>query len=363
MERLLPDVNREFAGISDVAALQFEVDSLRDRLANTTAQASTERLLADQINTARAIAVLKSPALQLIFDIDNLKDLDISASQRMSVAFLEDIESTQLPDGLVDSVSRDLRVNVHPDSGGDTETAQAVGQSLDKANDDPSFAIASALLKASNPNKLDRNELLKERYRLSVVLANTKTGFDDEEQAQEIARREIEGAEWRVRMLAAFKSVALIMGDSDVWLDFLYSINRQNNSYLIDLVNRLQPELFAINERMAKGDPKALSQEELESVDGIFERIWSTLNKKDSPIPYSPPYQNWLPILIPAMRILDPGNKPGESYTQFRPPIQFVSVPRYRANTEPINSISFKKYDNDYFSPVKERYSDSYFEY
>ena len=52
-------------------------------------------------------------------------------------------------------------------------------------------------------------------------------------------------------------------------------------------------------------------------------RIWSTLKKpEDSVLPYSPPYQEWLKTLLPAMQILDPWQKPGEEYTFFEPPFK-----------------------------------------
>jgi hypothetical protein len=59
---------------------------------------------------------------------------------------------------------------------------------------------------------------------------------------------EINGAEWRVRATAAFKTFDLIVGDADTWNRYLQSIGHQQNIALIEQANCFQPAIFALRE-------------------------------------------------------------------------------------------------------------------
>lgn len=330
----LPELNREFAGISNSAAMHAEIDTLRGQLDESTAQLALERSLAMDIHRARSVAIGNSPALKLVFgvgdDADTPKDrIDIPIDAILSAAFMRNISSTALPEGFATTTAKNLRTLHHPDIGGDTQVAQDIDHGLAKLDKDPGFSIAAALLAAPKQAESDVRSLRLERYRLHLALTGSKPVFDDADQANQSAETEIKGAEWRVRTQAVFKSFELIIGSNEAWNHFLQQIVDTQHMHLIGMVNRIQPIMLGLQERLAKGDPTTLDSSAIETIDSVFERLWSAIgNKKDSVIPYSPPYQNWLEVLLPAMKLLDPGQKPGEEYTSFEPPIRVVSAPK-----------------------------------
>jgi hypothetical protein len=248
----------------------------------------------------------------------------------LSSAFVRKVSSRNLPEGFADTVAKNLRTTNHPDIGGDTQTSQSIAQNLTNLREDPTFSIAAALLAAAPKQKDDPRAQRIERYRLHVALAGASPQFDSKEEARSNADAEIKGAEWRVRTRAAFESFELIIGDEDTWDQFLQNIVQTRHVHLINMVNRLQPTILSLQERLAKGDPIASDTLDIAAIDAVFERIWSTIgNKKGDHIPYTPPYHNWLEVLLPAMELLDPGQKQGEEYTCFEPPIQIMRAPTH----------------------------------
>lgn len=327
------ELNHEFVGLSDAAALQVEIDDLHTQLDSSTSQLALERDLAIGILKARSRAISESSALRLVFGADDDDSLrgkpDIAIDDILSSAFVREITSGELPEGFADTVAKNLLIANHPDAGGDPQVSQDIAHRLSKLKEDPTFSIASALLAAPKGSGEDIDIQRAERYRLHITLSGARPQFDNEEEAKRSAEVEMKGAEWRVRTQAAFKSLELIIGDDDTWNQFLESIVRTQHTYLIHMVNRLQPAMLRLEERLAKGDPITAESLDTPAIDAIFEKIWSTLDKKDTSIPYSPPYQNWLEILLPAMELLDPGEKLGEEYTHFEPPIQARQTPSY----------------------------------
>lgn len=329
------ELNREFAGLSDPTALQAEIDGLHAQLDSSTSQAAVERDLAMEVHRARSLAIAESRALRLVFGVDDedapKDEPNVSIDDALSSAFVRKASSGKLPEGFADTVAKNLRIANHPDTGGDNQVSQDIAHSLAKLKEDSTFSIATALLKNPKNTFGDARGLRIERYRLHLALAGLNPQFDSKEEARNNAEIEIQGAEWRVRTLAAFKSFELIIGDNDAWNTFLQDIARSQQMYLINMVNRLQPTMLGLQERLAKGDPVATDALDIQTIDAVFERIWSTLgSKRDVSNPYSPPYQNWLEILLPAMKLLDPGEKPGEEYTHFEPPIQITrAAPSY----------------------------------
>ena len=347
----LPDVNREFVGLSDTVALQAEIGAMRDQLATTYDQLALERQLASDVHRARSTAILGSPALRLVFEVednDSTKRQDLDIDSVFTSAFMQEVRTRQLPDGFAEFQAKRLRTELHPDAGGDTDTAKSIGGALDNTKADPTFSIISAILAAPSPTVTDAETLRLERYCLSLALEGAVPIFTNAELARKNAEVEINGAEWRVRANASFKTFELLIGDVDTWNSFLASIVRQGHSHLINLVNRLQPAILSIQERLVKGDPISAADLNTEAIDAIFERIWSTLKKKDNDaLPYSPPYQNWLEVLLPALQMLDPGKKPGNDYTYFEPPIRFETAPQprreYGRYGDDLSKIIFKK--------------------
>lgn len=374
-EKLLPVLNQEFPGLSDPTALRAEVAEIQTEIAATTQQLTVERACAKDVIHARMQAIASSPALRLVFETDDkdphLEKPDYSMDRLLSAVFRRKVVATLLPDGFSHTTGKELRTKTHPDLGGDSETAKEVGQFLESINNDPSFSVASAMLKASRQQPTGLEQLRDERYRLTIVKQGLTPIFESEEAAVENAQKEISGAQWRVRADAALLTVDLLLGGNDIWNAFLNSIARGNNPSLVSTINQVQPELLSLQERIYKGDPLAADQLHIDSIDAVFERIWSTIKSKDSPLPYSPPYQNWIEILLPAMRKLDPGKKPGEEYTFFEPPFKVTRMartpsPRLSISNENQNmrqkpfSKSHQKHfysDNTY---NKEKYTNKY---
>ena len=327
------ELNREFAGIADIPALDAEIVGMRAQMTQRTGQLAIERELAEKIHRTRALTILESPALRLVFGFDDSKPRkdkkEFMADEVLSSAFVTNVSSSTLPEGFAESTAKRLRSLAHPDAGNDAEKAKDVDKNLADLGIDPAFSVATGILAA--PRSKDKNigNLRRERYMLHIALTNLKPHFKDSDEAMQNAAVEVEGAPWRVRTVAAFKSLELLMGSRDTWNDFLGSIVESRHIYLINLVNSLQPTIFSLRERLAKGDPVATDALDVDAIDAIFERIWSTLGnkKEDSLIPYRPPYQNWLETLLPAMQMLDPGRKPGVEYTYFESPIRVASRP------------------------------------
>ncbi|MGB4759553.1 MAG: hypothetical protein WBP26_05875 [Candidatus Saccharimonadales bacterium] len=365
-DRALPVSIAEFADISDTAGLQHEVAQLEGRLAAATDQLTAERRHAKSIHTARRLAIEDSPVLRLVFGLQDTEQTTageaeagdftrpdanephISLDDILSSAFLRQVASPTLDEGFQTLTAKQLRAQFHTDrDNNDHETAATIGGALSQAKQDPGLSVATALLAARTETPLTAQELRIRRYQLTLSLAGVEPIFDSQEAAVAHAEKEIAGTEWRVRTHAAMKSMELLLGSNEQWTKFLQGIVKSQKMYLIDLVNRVQPEILSLQERMAKGEPIKLTEAAKTEIDAVFERIWSTLgNKEDSAVPYKPPYQNWLEILLPAMRLLDPGEKPDETYTKFEPPIRIVQVPRYNP---PYRGQSYE----DLFSPHK----------
>ncbi len=322
----LPDLNCEFAGISDAVALRAEISGMTDALSLASDQLVLERELAKSVHRARSQVIMESPALRLVFEVDDDHTPDTSPAPTvddiLTSAFVRKINGRVLPDGFATTVAKSLRHRVHTDTGGDTNTAQQVGMSLNDMSTDPALSVASAILAAPSVPGSDAATLRKERYRISLALDGAEPHFASEDDARESAELEIDGAEWRVRTQAVFKTFELIIGNDDVWNQFLNSIVNERHAYLIDMVNRLQPVILSLQERLAKGQPRLTESLDIDAIDAVFERVWTTIGDRNSSIRYSPPYQNWLEILLPAMQMLDPGQKLGAEYTYFQPPIQ-----------------------------------------
>lgn len=371
MSQLQPELNREFAGLSDLDALQDEVDQMRDQLATATHQLALERRLARDVHRARSIAISQSDALMLVYKVDDKspddESTDSTIGDMLSSAFVRQAPDVTLPEGFAETVAKNLRVASHPDAIGDTQVSQDVGQCLSDLKKDPTFSIASAMLLAPRQTDVDLQARRVERYRLHLALGGAKPQFDNEEEVRITAEAEINGAEWRVRAAAAHKSFELIIGDGDMWNDFLHSIVQGHKPVLIDMVNRLQPAILNRLERITKGDPIPFDTLDTTAIDAIFHRIWSTLSKsKDSDLPYSPPYQNWLEVLLPALELLDPGEKPGEEYTYFKPPIEITHAPihsdgfgRYHDDDEIIHKKKYDEYDVSFYD-TKNNYKTKY---
>ncbi len=325
-DHTLPETIREIPGLSDVQALRAEVSSMRTELAKTSTQMAFERELAGDIHRARSIAIVGNPTLSLVFDIENTDPERATIPtmyDMLSSAFVGQEDIPALPEGFVEGIAKKLRIQLHPDKGNDVSTAGEVAKFLEAVKTDPNFSVASALATTPVNGDVDPQELRDDRYRLSIALSGLKPRFEGAQVAKEHAEVEVSGAEWRIRTQAAFMSYELIVGDNETWNRFLQGIAQERHAYTIALVNRVQPEILSLQERIMKGDPKSLSTKDIEEVDAVFERVWSTLKESDEhTLPYSPPYHSWLEVLLPAMRILDPGQKPGEDYTYFEPPFQ-----------------------------------------
>lgn len=326
----LPDIIREFPGVSDAQALRLEVETLRGELDTTIQQMETERALTGDIRRARAIAIASSPALGLVFKRPQQETTTMQEPEMTDLlthAFFRTVDDSPLPPGLSKTIAKEARTAAHPDAGGDVAVAQTVGELFLRPDVDEVFSVGQALLlSAKNPLVQDATALRNERYRLAITTRAATPVFESETEAQEVAEREINGAEWRVRTFAAFKTIELLIGNDEIWYRFLEDVAQQQNMHIIRQVNRCMPALQSLQERLLKGDPLDTSKMGLEAIDAIFERIWTTLGNKDKDaadgVPYSPPYNNWLEILLPALEMLDPGEKPGEEYTYFEPPFQ-----------------------------------------
>lgn len=335
MSELLPDIPRDFSGIFGSPGMQAEINGLRDQLSASTARLTHERFLATQIHQARTEAIAASPALRAVFDYDGITtrspqtDLPDTASILASAFLTSGVEAPMLPEGFAETTAKQLRQANHPDRGNNTSTAQDIAQHLSALDTDPTLAIARAMTTAPTLASDSPQDLRTERYRLQLALtATSKPLFTNEAEAQRTAETEIQGTEWRVRTSAALKSFMLITGGDAVWNNFLQGIVDQQNMYLINMVNRLQPQMLALQERLVQGNPIPVDRLDLPAIDAVFEHIWGILGPNHN-ADYSPPYQNWLEILLPAMRMLDPGEKPGEEYHKFEPPIRVVQQPIY----------------------------------
>lgn len=333
-------INASFDDIPN-SILRLEVDELRTKLNNLTQQMALERESAAQIHTARMFAIDASPALKRIFTA-NLKPEEIDTTQLLSAAFGREVSIGVLPSGMVKGLQKSLRAAVHPDHGGDAEAASSVGSALDDIDEDEVFAATRAMLVAEP--KEDEQSLRDERYRLTLALDSSETVFSDEDEVLQYTQSEIEATEWKIRVSAALKTVGLVLGENDDLMRFMHSIVRSQSIELINLMNSYLPEILSIQERIAKGNPKVLTEAEIEFIDQIFERTWSTLHKPDDAlVPYSPPYQHWLPIILPALRALDPGRKDGELYTFFEKPIKVISSPPVQARSPQQGSLFDEK--------------------
>lgn len=325
MTEVLPAVNHEVSGITDVPTLLGDIDRLRAQLGAATEQITHEQRLAIGVHRARGMAMAESPALRLVFGVKEDQPPvpeagEVDVSMILSSAFMRAVGPRTLPEGFSQTVTRHLRKTTHPDVVGEAEVSKEVGGALDGSLIDPALGLAKAMLEVPVPPVAGRRELLVERHRLHLAVSNIRPSFIDEAEASEIAEKEVAGAEWRVRAIAAHMTVELLTGGEAVWHQFLAHIASAGKVQLINMVNRVQPELGAIAERIVKGEPLPPEALDIAAIDPVLERIWSTI-KKDG-MRYAPPYQNWLEILMPAMRALDPGKVPGQEYTTFEPPIR-----------------------------------------
>lgn len=321
MSDSLPVVNAEFVGLSDGVALRAEVDNLRGQLALVTEQLALERQAVDQIHQARTEVLMTSPALQLVFK-EELESTDlppIDTQSLMRNAFQRDVEVSDVADGFADTVAKELRTRSHTDTGGEAEAAQTVAGALSTIDTDAAFSIATALLAASSDDA-DPQALRDERSRLHLALAGSVPIFDSIGELEERTQKEVESADWRLRAEAAIKTMELLIGEPQRLQQFLESIVREHKVELIQLVNRALPAMFSLRERIDKGDPIRKGQLDIETIDSVLQRIWSALGESTY---YSPPAQGWFDIFLPALQALDPGPKEGESYTNFRPPIEY----------------------------------------
>jgi hypothetical protein len=329
-----PDRNYEFPG------LELDVARMREQLSEASAQLTLERELAVRIHAARYDVLQASSALRMVYGIKEAgeaepaeltTDAKLTMDDVLSSAFMAPVADTRLPEDMATKVAKNLRTIIHPDNGGETEVAQRVNDSLDGVRDDASISIVNATLATVDHTTTDASELLRERYRIAIALGTAKPHFENEAAARENAEKEINGAEWRMRVNAVFEAFDLITGGTDTWNGYLQDIRQQGNMYLIKQANQFLPVILAVHERLAKGDPLAKEAVNVQAVDAVLERIWSTLSdqQKNSLLPYHPPYQHWIPILLPAMELLDPGEKPGETYTHFIPPFTITEKPKY----------------------------------
>jgi hypothetical protein len=329
MSALDVELNYVSPGISDEFGLTAQIDTLRDRIDQGNQALELERQHALDIHKARAQAVEQSSALRLVFESDREEPGDsLTLEQILSSAFQQTIQRASLPEGVAKSLAKQLRTELHPDRGGDVETAKLVGASLEDMDTDEVLAISKAVLAAKPQKAQTLQDLRDERYKLIIVADSINPVFASPEDAAAHKEREITGAEWIVRSEAASRTVRMILGSPEQWRNFLKGIIEQRNFVLINMVNSLIPEISRIQERIQKGDPLILSEAQIAEVDKILERVWTTLDPKGRRGPYVPPYQNWLEIVVPMLRILDPGEKPGQTYTLFPEPIQIVQQPK-----------------------------------
>jgi hypothetical protein len=319
------ETNYIFDGLSDTDAIQAEIVAMRDRLGATSAQMALERSLAMTVHKARSNVVLQNPILKKIIGTDSSDGAEpVTAASMLSAAFVEDVNVGQLPEQLVNSTGKQLRVNAHPDAGGDAQEAANIAKALEGAKVDPVFSIVNAVLAAKSTKPSDIQSLRNERYKLQLLLDAAKPHYSSPEEVESYTNKEIEGADWRIRTVAAFKCFELIIGSPEKLHDFLQVTAYERNHQLMAMINHNLPYILKLNERIAKGDPVSLSKEAKDTIDKSLGYIWDTLYKGEDDAYYMPPYQNWFPILIPVLEKLDPGKKEGEEYTQFKPPFEVV---------------------------------------
>lgn len=356
------ELNYEFGQQVDSALLRAEVDSLRISLEAGTEQLALERECAMSIHRARMIAITDSLAMTLVFESNDDEPATgtPTTDDILSSAFGRTVVGNELPEGMARVLRRGLKAAVHPDLGGEHTVASDVGKALLNLDTDPVFAVASALVATKTTRPKTVQELRDERYQLTLALGAIEPVFGSEEEARKHAEAEIKATEWRIRAEAGLMTIGLLLGSGEDWNSFLMSIVKQRRMSLVTMVNRIQPELLSLQERIVKGDPFELDRSAIEAIDKTLERIWSTLgNKKDSTLGYAPPYQNWLDIFMPVLRALDPGEKPGEQYTHFGKPIQVVaptSVPTNRFSKKNLGDLSGTSKDFGYKETILGHY-------
>jgi hypothetical protein len=319
------EINYVFDGLSDTDALHAEIATMRGRLEAASAQMALERRLAMAVHHARSNVVLQTPILEKIVGKDTSDGSEpTTAASMLTSAFLEEVNIGQLPEQVIKDTGKKLRIDTHPDVGGDAKEAANIAMALDGAKVDPVFSIMNAVLAAKTTKQPDIQNLRNERYKLQMLLDAATPHFDSQEDAESYTNKEIDGAEWRIRTVAAFKCFELIIGSPEKLQEFLQQIAAEKHRELIAMINLNLPLILTLNERMAKGDPITLSKDVAEKIDESLELIWDTLNKAKEDEIYFPPYQNWFPILIPILERLDPGIKEGKDYTYFKPPFEYV---------------------------------------
>lgn len=319
------ELNYVAPGVSDELGLAAQIDILRECIDQGNLMLQLERQYALDIHQARAQAIERSSALRLVFESDREDPGDsLSLEQILSSAFKQTIQRASLPDGAAKSLAKQLRTELHPDRGGDVETAKVVGASLEDIETDEVLAISKAVLAAKPKKAQTLQDLRDERYKLTIIADSMNPVFASPGEAEAHKEREVTGTEWTVRSEAAFRTVQMILGSPEQWRDFLKGIVEQQNFVLINMVNSLMPEINRIQERIQKGDPIALSEAQITDIDETLERVWTTLDPKGKSASYMPPYQNWLEVVLPMLRILDPGKKTGERYTWYPEPITIV---------------------------------------
>ena len=322
-------------GVFDRPILQQEIEQQRAELDQRRAQLALERDLTNAIFNARAEALTEYPALRRVYELahghhsrhdEKSKKEEESMAVRISQAFGKDVASPGIDNGFIKQLGKVLRREAHPDNGGDTEGAKIVGETMDKVTEDPLFALVNAVHLANRDlNVYDHQALLDERYRNTILLQYATSVFSSEQEAQEHAAAEIASLPWKMRVDAAFASLDLLTGGIEVFEQFIRGLVDTRHFPLIDKMNDVVPKIRVLQERILKGEPLSKDAFDAKRVDEVLFRIWDQLADPDSTLPYSPPYQNWLEILLEVFECLDPGEKEGESYAFFGPIVAIIS--------------------------------------
>ena len=363
------DVNREFAGISDVTALQREVESLRSNLAAAQMQMSVERSCAIRFSVEVSNFLKGNPLLEdILSKNDRANDpngkptlLDV-----MNVVLGEGDRRAYEPDettqaAVARKLRRELRTELHPDRGGSTELAQAAGELIDQFALDPKWAIANAALLSNSVHNPSLQDLRDERYELTFALAAAGTKFATKHEAEIKLQEKVANLPWQVRVEAALVCLGRICGTPEQLAAFIRRVSenpRDHANQIQPIVEEL-PVADALVRRIMEGVPKQLTDDEVKKIDGILEKVWAVHADQT----FEPPFLAWLEIIRPVFEILDP-SKPDHRLslyaqttrdtqlgdTQDRPQRFFGSRRNKRDEQDPIDekiSYIFYTFDKD----------------
>ncbi|MEM6997465.1 MAG: hypothetical protein AAF413_00985 [Patescibacteria group bacterium] len=347
-------------GLSHVIALHVEVADMRQRVENIDTQRAHEVKLGERIHDARREAILTSALLSDILGLtvspdDEEPDTDTNdttdsrivnrpptVDQITESAFFfraprRGVHALQrrnlINDALLDAAAnRGLRKrawqSAHPDTneGAKVEkTAKAIGAS----DRDPKTAILTMLSAGVKPtDEMNLTELRDERYLLQLYLDSTDVNYRSKREATTAAKREVDMAGWRVRSEAAGHLLGLLVGSDEEVREFAESNLRYNDVYSIERFNSDIVKIWTLLERIKLGNPREAKRYDEAKVDEILEHIWEVHAPSDKRRVSSPPHTNWLPILIDALELMDPGESEGVRYTYFEPPIKLTRVPQ-----------------------------------